>query len=164
MILGLCLLLKASALLTSEISSKILSLQEVRIVIEVTDFNLDVPKSSYTWNRLEDLDIINPNLILSYRVFNESTYSNDTYWKLYDLFTGPKENLNNFPLIWKTFQVFLIHSNNYSLHDTFFFRDYQNFSYPKLESVKIVGSRIIIYLHPLENLNIEGVHNIFSGL
>lgn len=164
MILGLCLLLKASALLTSEISSKILSLQEIRIIVEVTDFNLDVPKSSYTWNRLEDLDIKNSDLILSYRVFNESNYSNDTYWKLYNLFLTPNETLNNFPLAWKTFQVFLIHSNNYTLYDTFFFKDYQNFSYPKLESVKILGSRIVIFLHPLENLNIDGVHNIFSKL
>ena len=67
------------SIMTSDISSKLNSLSKLEIIIEITNINIDVPKSSYLWNELENRDFIFNDITFSYRVANINYFPNETY-------------------------------------------------------------------------------------
>ena len=150
----------SQGLLTSEILSSFTELKNISILVEITNINLDVPKSSYTWNTFLDSDILYKNIKIRYRYTNISYFSNESYWSLWN-FAQNSKNFSFIPIIYhSSYNIFLFHSENYLLIHPFYF-------YPSelCQSSNITyltnDKTISIYINPLENLSINTIHSLF---
>jgi hypothetical protein len=158
------LIYTTNAILTSEISARLKGLKDLDILIEVVNLNKDSFKTSYVWNSIKPLDAYCGNFMARYRHSNIS-YSNDMHWKLYSLAQDSKEILEIYlasRTYWDSFEVFIIHSEEYPLKQAFYFNEDSDCCNSFNISYLILNETIIIYANPLENIDIHSIHQIFS--
>lgn len=148
-------------LMTNEILSKLSGLDQVQITVEIFNLFLDLPHSTYTYNKIQPTTIPISTTVINYLPSNLSLTS-QKYWETINFLNQKNPNFSYFPKFeWNSFQIFLIHSTNYTL--------FKNFQFSPEDCCELIRfpfkthlKRIFIECHPLEKVGIQEIHAIFT--
>ena len=152
------------SILTSEIELSLNALSEISIQIEITNLSIDVPKTSYSWNTINDIDIPYDGLQLRYRYASTSYFSNQTYWSLWDNARSFTKITNIPSTPWSGFNVFLLHSHAFPLSQPFYLRPESDTCEIPSVGYELSNDILTIRAHPLENIDIYTIHCFFTKM
>ncbi|CAG9309992.1 unnamed protein product [Blepharisma stoltei] len=155
----------AWSLTTSEITTELEKLKNIKQVVEVVIFNLDSYKISWEYEKPEDNSEKIGQLALEYHFVNETNF-NEQYWEFWKKFSRNEipieEFANKFPWVTTNYNVFLLlNSSNYLEPHNYF--DYSDqICQVTFFNYSIFGDSIIIQAHPLMKIHPSSIHYLFS--
>jgi hypothetical protein len=146
------------ALFGNDIVNRIEKLKEIELKVEIINVYLDLPESTYTWNKIPKSTQTYENISISYL---PSNLSESLYYKSWH-FLNSNNSLLDFPKpAWSTFQIILLHSTSFPLFQTFQFRDHSTSCECSNPIPDIHEKRLFIKAHPLESISLYTLHDIF---
>lgn len=156
----LLFVLSACGMITTELSSKLAPLKEVKIHVEIFSINKDIVKSSYMWHEPQALTFEHKGAVIEYSFLDSTYMSNSSYWALWDFSQTPY----NFKLLpvspWWSFSIILIHSADYALLNPSYYTD-DTFCACSALNYSVHNEKMIFYVNPSENVETNLLHKFF---
>ena len=155
-------ILWVDGLMSYEILSKLASLAQVEVKVEVFSLFPELPQSTYAYHQVPSTIVPLSTVLINYLPSNLSLTSGK-YWEIMGFLNQGTKDFSNFPkLDWNTFQVFLIHSTNHTLFRNFRFAAEDDCCELIRFPFKTHFKRTFIESHPLEKVGIQEIHAVFT--